>query len=84
MGKLLKVALLASVVFLIGGCEKRERPKPAPAAEDFRPVCLDGVQYFSLYYSGGHVLAPRFNANSKVELCRGEWLSFERIENKDI
>lgn len=62
------------------GCSERERAVPfKPTPEDFKPVCLDGVQYFSSYYSGGYILTPRFNVNSEVELCIGEWKDFDEI-----
>lgn len=40
------------------------------AAHKFYAICLDGVSYWHLKQGYAEVLAPKFNSNSKVELCK--------------
>lgn len=46
--------------------------KPYESTQLFRPICVDGVQYWDNDGGNGRVVFPRYNANTrKVMTCHG-------------
>lgn len=69
----MKILTLILLLFLLTGCEDKERPTYSTMQEKFfKTLCMDGVAYW-VHTSPHNVwFAPRYDANTgKVVTCNG-------------